>query len=319
MARRSPAPAGRGRRREALLAHGAVVLAAVSFGSTFIPVQDAVRHAGPVPFLAIRFLTGTLVLGVFLARFGDLAVLRRRPVVVGGLRAGVPLLAGYLLQTFGLRQTTTPVSAFITYLLVVIVPVLTAIGRRRLPSGPVAVGVVLATAGLFLLTGAHLRLGEGELLTLGCAFSFAVNIIEIDRTVGASDAHSHAVGLAVVQLAVVGLGCLVPGFFLGGYRMGASALGAAVYTGVACSALAFGLQVWGQRRVGPVRTSLLLMIEPVTAALIGWAAGQELHATGLAGAGLIVVGIVAAEIVPARGQPELNASMDRASAGRAEW
>lgn len=296
--RRFPAPAGRGDRRDSVRAHAAVVLAAVSFGSTFIPVQNAVRHAGPVPFLALRFLTGTLALGAFLGRVGDLGILRRPAVVLGGVRAGVPLLIGYLLQTFGLRYTSTPVSAFITYLLVVIVPLITALGARRLPRAPVAAGVALAAVGLFLLTGAHLRLGEGELLTLGCAFAFAVNIVEIDRQVGASAEPSYALGLAVVQLAVVSAGCLVPGFFLGGYRMPASALAAALYTGVACSALAFGLQVWGQRRVGPVRTSLLLMIEPVTAGVIGALAGQPLRPLGLVGAGLIMAGIFVSEVLP---------------------
>jgi len=285
-------------RRELVRAHLAVVLAAISFGSTFIPVQDAIRRVDPVPFLGVRFLTGTVLLGLFLARIGGWSRLRQPAVIRGGLRAGVPLLAGYLLQTFGLRYTSTPVSAFITYLLVVFVPVLGAFWLGRLPHGRVVVGVVLATAGLFLLTGAHLHVGLGELLTLGCAVTFAVNILEIDRAVGANPEYHDVVAVAVVQLGVVAVGCLLPGFFLGGYRMPGSALGAAVYTGVACSALAFGLQVWGQRRVGPTRTALLLMIEPVTAAIVGWVDGQPLGATGLAGAGLILVGILVAEVLP---------------------
>lgn len=283
------------------LAHGAVILAAISFGSTFIPVQDAIRHVSPVSFLAVRFLTGTILLGGFVAWTGGAAHLRQPHVLKGGLRAGLPLLTGYLFQTFGLQRTTTPVSAFITYLLVVFVPVLAALRSRRLPPATVTAGVLMATAGLFLLTGAHLHLGLGEALTLVCAVAFSVNILEIDRAVGASPAQRDVLAVAVVQLAVVAFGCLVPGFFLGGFAMPASALGAAVYTGVACSALAFGLQVWGQRRVGPTRTALLLMIEPVTAALVGWAYGQPLGAVGLVGAGLILLGILAAEVVPARG------------------
>ena len=270
-----------------LAAHGAVVLAAVCFGSTFVPVQAAVRHAGPVPFLAVRFLVAAVLLW---------PVARRRPAVPGelrlALRCGVPLLAGYLLQTFGLRYTTTSVSAFITYLLVVMVPVIAAVTRRRLPSAPVTVGVLAATAGLFLLTGAHPRLGRGELLTLGCAFAFALNILAIDRAVERVD----AVRLTMGQLAVVGLGCLLPGLALGGYRMPAASYAAALYTALVASALALGLQVWGQRRVGPTRTSLLLMVEPVTAAVIGYGIGERLGAAGAAGALLILAGIAVAEM-----------------------
>lgn len=300
MSSRPPAREGTAARSEVVRAHLAVVLAAISFGSTFIPVQDAIRRVGPVPFLGFRFLTGTVLLGAFLIRVGGWDRLRQPEIVRGGLAAGVPLVIGYILQTVGLRYTSTPVSAFITYLLVVFVPVLGALWTRRLPSRQVVAGVVLASVGLFLLTGAHLHIGLGELLTLGCAVSFAVNILEIDRAVGANPQFQDVIALAVVQLATVAVGCLVPGLWLGGYRMPGSALAAAVYTGVACSALAFGLQVWGQRRVGPTRTALLLMIEPVTAALVGWAAGQPLGALGLLGAGLILVGILVSEVVPFR-------------------
>ncbi|HET6793029.1 MAG TPA: DMT family transporter [Acidimicrobiales bacterium] len=277
-------------------AHLAVVLAAVAFGRTFVPVQDAVRRAGPVPFLAVRFLLGAAVLAAYLG-LGGRGRWLDRPTLLAGLRCGIPLWAGYVLQTVGLRYTTTSVSAFVTYLLVVMVPVLAALEGRRLPAPGVAAGVVLATAGLFLLTGAHLGVGRGVALTLGCALAFAVNILEIDRAV-AGPAPVDAVALTAVQLAVVGAGSLVPGAFLGGYRMPAAAWAAALYTGLAASAVAFGLQVWGQRRVGPTRTSLLLMVEPVTAAFIGWVTGSRLGPLGAVGAILILGGIAVAETTP---------------------
>lgn len=285
-------------------AHVAVVGAAVLFGSTFVPVQHAIRHAGTMPFLAVRFLFGAAVLA---AVAGWRA--RWRPwwdtrTIRAGVRCGVPLLAGYILQTAGLRFTTSSVSAFVTYLLVVMVPLLEAGTRRRPPAAAVLAGVVIATVGLFLLTGAHLSVGRGVALTLGCAAAFAVNIIEIDRAVGRQGAEQtgrgqppiDAVALTTVQLAVVGFGSLVPGAFLGGYGMPATSVLAALYTGVAASTVAFGLQVWGQRQVGPTRTSLLLMIEPVTAAVIGWFTGARLGALAVGGAALILGGIALSEL-----------------------
>jgi drug/metabolite transporter (DMT)-like permease len=272
-------------------AHVSVAVAALCFGSTFLPVQDAIRHAGPVPFLAVRFCAGAAMLIPFALRRPlpePRSILLRE-----GLRCGVPLLAGYVLQTWGLRYTTTSASAFITYMLVVMVPLLTAMSSRRLPSPVVMAGVGLAAGGLYLLTGSGVRgFGLGEALTLGCAFAFALNIIAIGRAVASVD----AVWLALAQLAVVGIGCSVPGAFAGGYRLPAATIGAAIYTAAIASALAFGLQIWGQRLVGPTRTSLLLMLEPVTAALIGrFAAGERLGAGGAAGAVLILVGIALSE------------------------
>jgi drug/metabolite transporter (DMT)-like permease len=286
-------------------AHMAVLGAAVLFGSTFVPVQDAIRHAGTLPFLAVRFLFGAAVLAAVAGHRAGWRPWWDARTVVAGVRCGVPLLAGYVLQTAGLRFTTSSVSAFVTYLLVVMVPLLEAGTRRRLPATGVLAGVVVATAGLFLLTGAHLSVGRGVALTLGCAAAFAVNIIEIDRAVGRNGTSPpvDAVALATVQLAVVGIGSLVPGVFLGGYAMPAGSVVAALYTGVAASAVAFGLQVWGQRRVGPTRTSLLLMVEPVTAAVIGWFTGARLGAPAVGGAVLILAGIALSEVGPGRLHP----------------
>jgi drug/metabolite transporter (DMT)-like permease len=269
-----------------------VAAAAVLFGTTFVVVKDAVADVEPVPFLAVRFLIAAALLWPFTRR----APASARPGAFrAGALCGLVLAAGYLFQTIGLQYTTGSVAAFITYLLVVFVPVLAAIWLRRLPSLTTMAGVVLAFAGLFLLTGARLSaVGKGELLTLGCAVAFAVHIVLLaDVAPRFSTARLNA-----MQLLVVGAVCLVPGFFLGGYNFTARAWGAAVYTAVASSAIAFALQVWGQRRVGPTRTSLLLMLEPVAAAVIGVIAGDHLGVMGAAGAVLILFGIAVSELGP---------------------
>ncbi|MDQ1373435.1 MAG: hypothetical protein QOJ09_773 [Actinomycetota bacterium] len=269
-----------------LPAHAAIVGAAVLFGTTFVVVKDAVADVQPVPFLAVRFLIGGLVM---------LPLAARRPGRPGEIRAGalcgLALLSGYVFQTVGLQYTTASISAFITYLLVVMVPVISAVVLRRPPRPPTIAGVVLGTVGLFLLTGKGLALGRGELLTLGCAVSFAVHIILLAEFAPRFD----PLRLNTVQLLFTGGACLVPGLFLGGYDFTPRAWGAAAYTAVAVSALALGLQMWGQRFVGPTRTSLLLMIEPVSAAVLGYVRGERLGARGVLGAAVILGGIAIAE------------------------
>jgi len=102
--------------------------------------------------------------------------------------------------------------------------------------------------------------------------------------------------LNAVQLTVIGALCLVPGFFTGGYDFPISVWLAAIYTGIAASAIAFGLMVWAQRLVSPSRTALLLMLEPVFAAIAGALAGDHLGVVGVAGAALILAGILVAEL-----------------------
>jgi len=99
-----------------------------------------------------------------------------------------------------------------------------------------------------------------------------------------------------VQLGVVAVGCLVPGFFLGGYDFTFQAWWAAAYTGVVASAVAFGCMVWAQQWIGPSRTALLLMLEPVFAGIAGAIAGEHLGVGGVVGAALILAGILVAEL-----------------------
>ncbi len=272
----------------------ALVVAAICFGTTFLVVQDAVERVEPIPFLGMRFVLGALALW---------PLARRQPSSPGEVRdgaaAGVALLVGYVLQTIGLQYTGSATSAFITYLLVVFVPVLAFALVRRRPHPVTLAGIAVAVVGLVLLTdpgggGDAGGVGRGELLTLGCALAFAAHVVILGET-----AHRHdPIRLATVQVAVVGIGCVVPGLWLGGYGFPAPAAIAAVATALVATALAFVLQVAGQRTVPPARAALLLLLEPVSAALLATIRGDSLRPLQLGGAGLILVAVVLSETVP---------------------
>jgi drug/metabolite transporter (DMT)-like permease len=268
----------------------ALVVAAFFFGTTFLVVQDAVEDAAPVPFLAVRFL----IAGAVLAALGG----RRRGTpheLRHGVAAGVALLVGYVVQTVGLQYTSPSTSAFITYLLVVFVPLLTFVVLRRPPHPLTLVGLVLAVAGLVLLTGgADTSFGRGEALTLACAVAFAAHIVILGETAGRHD----AIRLTCVQVATVGLACLGVSLVTGGLGLGAGALWAAAFTGVFATALAFFAMVWAQRVVSPSRAALILLLEPVFAALLASATGDPLTGAALAGGILILVAVVVAEVLP---------------------
>jgi drug/metabolite transporter (DMT)-like permease len=142
--------------------------------------------------------------------------------------------------------------------------------------------------------GADAGFGKGEVLTLGCAIAFAAHVVILGET-----AHRHdPIRLAQVQITVVGVGCLVPGAFLGGYGFPAPALAAAIGTALIATALAFVLQVYGQRTVPPARAAVLLLVEPVVAALLATVTGDPLTAVQLAGAALILVAVLFCEVAP---------------------
>ena len=271
---------------------GALLLATVGFlwGSTFLVMQRAIETAEPVPFLGARFLIAA-------AALAPLAL--RRPSGGGevrlGILAGLVLASAYLLQTFGLRSTTTSTSAFVTYLLVVIVPVMVGVVDRTWPGRRLVLGVALAVGGLWLLSGSGGDAFDlGEVLTIGCAFAFAAHLVVVGRTTGRLD----PVRFTFVQILTAGVVCAVPGLWLGGYDLGAGAWVAALFTGVLATSVAFLCMVSGQRTVPSSRAALILLIEPVSAAILGVATGEELGWRGLAGAGLILAAILTVEVLP---------------------
>jgi drug/metabolite transporter (DMT)-like permease len=87
------------------------------------------------------------------------------------------------------------------------------------------------------------------------------------------------------------------------------ALFAAAFTGIACSSVALSLQVYGQRHIAPSRAALILLSEPVFAAMAGYVNGERLGTVELLGAVVILAGIGLSELAPGRSQlpaPEIT-------------
>jgi len=261
------------------------------WGVTFVQVKDAVAIYPLFAFLAVRFA----IAGVTLA---PVAVGRLRRSWRAGTVLGLLLAAGYALQTAGLERTTVSATGFITGLYVVLTPVL-AFALFRVRTGRLVwAGVVLATAGLALLSGVQAGSPEGDLLVLGGAAAFALQIVLMERWAPRHD----VIGLTQVEmLAACGV-FLVVALALGDLSVprGWTVWGALVVTGVFASALAFLVQTWAQRRTSATRVAVVFAMEPVFAGLFGYLlAGDRLGWVGWAGCAVILSGIAVAE--PAAG------------------
>jgi drug/metabolite transporter (DMT)-like permease len=274
-----------------------LVLVAITavWGGSFVVVKDALVHADPFVFLALRFTVGALVAtGLAAGR------LRHPGVVRAGLVLGLFLFLGFSLQTVGLVYTTEARSAFITGMAVVLVPLLSIAVFRRIPQAPSIAGVGIAAVGLFILTGGLSdpaidgAAQVGDLLTLGCAASFAMHIALTEKFAPGRP----ALALVAVQLWVVALlGALcVP---LAGARVGwrPDFLAAVLFSGAVSSAGCIALQTWAQARTTAVRAALIFALEPVFAAMLAVALGRErLDAREVLGGSLTLLAVLVAEV-----------------------
>lgn len=269
----------------------ALVAITVLWGATFLIVHNAMKVSGPLFFVGLRFGVASLLTLPLLWR--GLRGVTLRELVAGG-SVGAMIAIGYGLQTWGLKTIPSSTSAFITAAYVPLVPLLQWVALRSPPGLMRWVGVVLAFIGLVLIARPDqpLGLGTGEILTLVSTFAIAVEIILISLWAGRVDMKR----VTLVQLASASLlsflcmplaGEGVPHF---SWLLAASACGLG-----AMSALIQLVMNWAQQRVSATRATLIYALEPVWAGVVGALAGEALGIGAIAGAGLIIAGVVVSQ------------------------
>jgi len=294
------------RRRTELLAVGVLVAVCVIWGSTFVVVKDAVERMPVMDFLAWRFVIAAVVMAALRPR----TVLALSPAARRqGMLLGLALAAGYVAQTFGLERTPATISGFITGLFVVLTPLCAGVLLHKRVDAMSWLGVLVATAGLALLSLHGLTAGTGEAITLLCAVSFALHIVGL----GEWSTPGTAYGLAVVHLATVGLISVVaaaPDTLAP--PPDAAAWGAILLTALAATAFGFFGQTWAQAHLAPTRAAVIMTMEPVFAGVFGVAfGGDDLGVRTVVGALLVLAAMFLVELGPRRGA---DAALERLEA-----
>ena len=279
-----------------------LVVITMIWGGTFLLVQHAMTVSGPMFFVGLRFAAAAIVVGCFSLRtLRDLTLFELK----AGVFIGVAIMFGYGLQTIGLQTILSSQSAFITALYVPFVPLLQWLVLGRRPGLMPSLGIMLAFAGLMLLTGpagASLNFSPGEIATLIGAIAIAAEIILISAFAGQVDVRR----VTVVQLAtasllsflmVVPMGEALPGF---SWLLLFSAVGLGLTSAVIQVAMN-----WAQQSVSPTRATLIYAGEPVWAGVVGRIAGERFPPIAMLGAVLIVAAVIVSEM-KTKGQKALE-------------
>jgi len=287
-----------------LKAHILLVLITLIWGSNFVVIKNALADISPLFFNAVRMSLAAVVLAAIFYR--ELPRLTAGAVRAGCL-VGTLLFLGNELQTVGLKYTTPSKSAFLTGVSVVLVPVFLALFWKRGINRLTSIGVVLAFAGLYLLTvpasagaGLNLRsMNHGDLLTLGAAVVFAFHIIFIEHATHAHSTQAHRwQQITVVQVAVTALLMILTASL--GEKVSVvwspRVLWGIGITGFLSLALAFAIQAWAQQFTPATHTALIFTLEPVFAWLTSFIfLGERLGGRSGLGAACILAGLLISE------------------------
>ncbi|MGB6781310.1 MAG: DMT family transporter [Terracidiphilus sp.] len=296
-----------------LRAHLLMLFVVAVWGSTFVLIKSALADASPAAFNLARMTLAFLVLAIAYHRSWR----GIRPWHIGaGALVGLCLAAGYQFQTIGLVYTTPSKSAFITGLVVVLVPLLSSLPGLRPPGAHTPrwnafLGAALAFLGIIFLTapaanrasGALAALlpdlssiNIGDILTFGCAVAFAFHCLALAHFSPRIDFRPLAllqVGWCAVLMAL-SLRVIERPHILWTTRIFIALAIAAVLA----TAAAFSIQSWAQSILPPTHTALILTMEPVFAWITSFLVlGERLALRPAAGALLILAGIALTELI----------------------
>lgn len=222
--------------------------------------------------VAPRFLVAGVVLGLLAAwRQGRPAAAELRQGLGLALFAGL----GLLLQVDGLHYTDASVSAFLTQLYAVLIPLWVAVRTRRAPRRLLWVAAGLVVAGVGVLGRVDVRafhLGRGELETLLGSLFFMAQILWLERKEFAGNRvlPTTAVMFLGLGLAFGGAAWVLapdPAALVALARSPAWAGLTAVLTG-ACTIFCFVVMNACQPQITATEAGLIYTLEPVSASAL---------------------------------------------------
>lgn len=283
------------------------------WGSTFVVVKGALADATPAAFNLIRMTLAFLLLAIAYHR--SWRGIRRTHIAAGAV-VGLCLAAGYQFQTIGLVRTTPSKSAFITGLVVVLVPLFSIAPALRPPGAHpprwnAFLGAVSAFVGIMLITappaasasGAAALLPDfstinlGDVLTFGCSVAFAFHCIAL----GHASPRILFKPLAILQVGfcAVFMAISLPVIERPHVHVTPRLIVALIIAAALATAAAFSVQSWAQSILPSTHMALLLALEPVFAWITSFlVTGERLGLIPAAGAILILTGIALTELVP---------------------
>ena len=268
---------------------------AIAWGVTFLMVQDAISTTPVYAFLFFRFAIASVLM--FFIAYKFLNEINKKTIFYG-IILGLFLFSAFATQTFGLAYTKSSIVAFITGLNVIVVPFLAYFIFKDYISKNVLIATVVAVIGLYLLTmSGALTIGKGELLTLICAFLFALQII----FTGKFSKEVNVFLLVLFQLITVAVLSLIFSLSLDDVTFNLTYdyvfFKAVLITAVFATVYAFLIQTYMQQFTTATKTAIIFAMEPVSASVFAYiSVGEVLTSIQLTGAILIVFATVVAEL-----------------------
>jgi drug/metabolite transporter (DMT)-like permease len=260
-------------------------------------IKISLQYISPVFFVFIRFFI-TIVLFCFI--FRNKISFKNYRAWKKGVILGIFLFFGFAFQTAGLEFTTASKSAFITGTALVAIPFVQYVILKTRPKTENVVGAVIVMTGLYILSEAYFSVpNTGDILTLICAFSFAVHIVLLNKYSTSENFNYLAFGqfLTMTVLSFVFMILFEMVFYDEIFLIPDSTLLITlVYTSVISTLVSIILITKYQQKTTPLRAGIIYNMESIFAVFFAFLILREiLNFSQLIGALIMIIGLLISE------------------------
>lgn len=290
-------------RKTALRADIMLLVAAAIWGSGFVAQRAGMDHVGPWTFNAFRYAIGAaMILPLAWVRWRAANQGRHagacfdRRTLGDGAMLGLVLTAAAGLQQIGMVTTTAPRAGFLTGLYVLLVPVV-GLALRHRPAPGHLIGLALAGVGLYLFKPEFGSDWEvGDFYVIASAFGWALQVV----LVGVVARRRDPVMLAGLQFLVAAVLSVIAALLREDIEMVrvVDAVWAIGFSGVFATGVAYTLQMVAQRDAPHTHAAVLMSLEAVFAAGLGWLfLNETLGVKELIGGGFLLAGMLTSQLL----------------------
>ena len=209
---------------------------------------------------------------------------------------GFLLFSIFSLSLYGLKTTSAGNAGFILSLTVVLVPIITSLMERRLPSRAVSFAIVATMIGITILTfNPSLTFQIGDILVAIAALCYSIYIILNSKFTK----NVESISYGVYQLGVAGLFGALFTMMFESPKFPSTSLGwiAILGLGIICTAFCFIAQAVVQQYTSPTHTGLIFSLEPVFAAIFALIfLGEGITSQLVIGGAFILIGNTVAQL-----------------------
>lgn len=267
----------------------ALFTTAVLWGTGFVAIKYAILRMDTYWFISLRFTIAALVTAlVFFRRFKTIT----KTDIKHGVILGLTLSAALTFQIVGCYYTTVGKNAFLSATYVVMIPFLHWIRTKKRPSLFSFIAAVICICGTAVISsGSAGGVNIGDMLSLLAGFFWGVTF---ELSSGFSQT-SDAVNLQLVQLPCASVVTLVISTIMSPFprHMNTGAALSLIYSAIFCIAIAFLLQLYGQRTVNSTLSGMILSMESVFAGIFSVILlGDSISLRLCIGGGLIFLAVI---------------------------